>query len=257
MQVGAHFAHDEAWPDVIQTYLVQTGFQPLKEGIEGLLVSQTAVYLFGSYFVGDRSDVVCFAEVLGMLDQLNRTFHHHMDVDDLTFRQEDIHCRVHVNEVITGEESRLVTLLHTVHGTLGVPALDALFVFEPRTAVVNRHYVWTRVMNGCRLTSQDLREDLLCHTRITTIAVHLIEGGSEINRRVVTFRCAERSLDYRQGVRASCKERHRNSSCFFTLLHYAEDILSFCHSLLAITRATSGHALVVALRNALALRSAK
>ena len=103
---------------------MQTGFQTLQEGVEGLLVCQTAVNLFRAHLVGNRSDAVRLAEILGVLDELYRAFYHHVDVNDLSFRQKNIHCRVHVNQVITGEESRLVTLLHAVHSALGVPAFD-------------------------------------------------------------------------------------------------------------------------------------
>ena len=198
MQIRSHLAYDEAWPDVIQTHLVQTGFQTLKERVKRLLVCQTAVNLFRSYFVTDRSDAVRLAEILGMLDEFYRAFYHHMDVDDLTFRQEDIYGRVNVDQVITGEDSGLVTLLHAVHSALGVPALDTLFVLEPRTSVVDSYYVRTGVMNSRCLTGKNLRELSLRHAGVTAVAVHLVQSRREIDRRVVTFRCAERCFDYCQ-----------------------------------------------------------
>ena len=231
VQVCTYLTYDEARPYIIQTYFVQTFLESLQERVEGLLVCQTAVHFLCTYLVADRSNVVCFAEILGVLDQLNRTFNHYVNVDDLALREEDIYSRVNVNQVVTCQDSCLVALLYAVHGALGVPTLNALFVLQPRTTVIDSYYVRTRVVHGCCLAGQDLREHLLRHAGITAIAVYLVQGRRKIDRRVVTFRCAERCLDYRQGVRARCKQCHRNSGCFFSLLHYAEDVLSLCHNI--------------------------
>ena len=196
VQVCTHLTYDKARPYIIQTNLVQTGFQSLKERIERLLVCQTAMHFLRTYLITDRSNAVCLAEVLGMLDQLNRTFNHYMDINDLALRKEDVHRRIHVNQVITCQNSCLVALLNAAHCALGVPALNVLFVFQPRTTMVDCHYVRTCVVHCRCFAGKDLREDLLCHARVTAVAVHLVERRREVDRRIVTFRCAERCLDY-------------------------------------------------------------
>ena len=196
MEVGTYLTYNEARPDIVETYLVKTGFEALKEGIESLLVSQATVYLFRTNLVGDGGDVVCFAEVLGVEDEFNGTFYNYMNIDDLSFGQEDIHGRIDVNEVVSGEDGSLVAFLDTFHSTLGIPAFDGLLVLEPRSAVVDSHHIRAGIVYGSGFACKNLRELSLGHAGVTAVAVHLIEGGGEIDRRVVTLGGAERCLDY-------------------------------------------------------------
>ena len=229
VQVRTYLTYDEARPYIVQTYLMQPGFEALQEGVKRLLVCQTTVYLFRTYLVRDRRDVMCLTEVLGVLDQFYRTFNNHMDIDDLALRQEDIYRRIDVNQVIARQDSSLIALFYAVHRTLSVPTLDALFVLQPRTSVIDSHYVRTGVVHCCGFAGQDLRECLLRHAGVTTVAVYLVQRRCEIDRRVVTFRGTERCFDHRQGVRTCCKQRHRHSRHFLSLLHHLEYMLCLFH----------------------------
>ena len=196
VEVCTHFTYDKAWPYVLKTYVLQTLFQIRKEGVECSRISQTTVYFLSTYLIGDRSDTVCLTEVLSVENQFYSTLSYYVNINDLTLWQEDIYGWIYVNQVVTSQDSCLITIFYTLHSALGIPTLLCLFVLEPWTSVVDCYNVWTSVMHSSCFTSQYLGKLRRSHTCVTTIGIHLIEGGSEVDRRVVALSSAERRFDY-------------------------------------------------------------
>ena len=110
-----------------------------------------------------------------------------MDVDDLALGDVDVHGRVHVDEVITGQDSRLEGFLHAVHGILDGPFLRPLPVLEPGAAVVDGDDDGAGEMHPLGLETDQPGELLLGHAGITAVAVDLVEGGCEVDGRIVAL----------------------------------------------------------------------
>ena len=123
VEVRTHLPDDETGPYIGQTNINQPFFEFLDESVESLLVGEAAVDLFGSYLVGNGGKAVLLAETLHVGDQLHRSGGHQADVDGLALGDVDVHGRIHVDEIVAGQDSGLEGLLDTVHGVLDGPLL--------------------------------------------------------------------------------------------------------------------------------------
>jgi hypothetical protein len=185
------------------------------------------VDLFGSYLVGNGGKIVLLAEIFHMGDQFHRSGSHQADVDGFALGDVDVHGRIHVDEVVAGQDRGLEGLLDTVHGVLDGPFLGALLVLEPGSAVVDGHDDGTGEVDTLHLKADHPGEFRLRHARVTAVAVDLVERGGEIDGSVVTLGGADGSADDGRGVRAGREDGAAHAGLFLELVDPVEQLFGF------------------------------
>ena len=126
-----------------------------------------------------------------MGDEFHRAGGNHMDVDNLALRDVDINSGVYVDKVVSGENRSLERLLHAVHRIFHAPLFRALLILEPGTAVVDCNNHRTGKVHTLRLKTYKAAELFLGHAGVTSVAVYLIEGCSEVDGGIVSLCSAQ------------------------------------------------------------------
>ena len=192
--------------------------------------------LFGPDLVGNGGKTFLLAETLHVGDQLHRSGGHQADVDGLALGDVDVHGRIHVDEIVAGQDSGLEGLLDTVHGVLDGPFLGALLVLEPGAAVVDGHDDGTGEMDTLHFEADHPGEFRLGHARVTAVAVDLVERGGEIDGSVVTLGGADGGADDGRGVRAGRENGAAHAGLFLELVDPVEQLFGFRHNAIKCIR---------------------
>ena len=191
VEIRPDLSDNETRPDVGKPFPCKPRFQLFDERVECAFIGQTAVHLLGAYLVRDLRKPVVPAEGLGVFDQFDRPPCNDMNVDRLAGRNVDIDGRIDMDQVVSRQQGRLERPLYPIHCGIGRPAFRALSVLEPGASVIDCDDAGALIMDCVGLHANEFHEFVGGHTRITAVAVHLIECCCEIDRGVVAFRGAQ------------------------------------------------------------------